>query len=66
RVVIQMRAEGSRSPLMRFVSSMSTEVDFVTSVQIGLFWKSRGSRHSSRPSKMKTTWNRSYLRIPLV
>ncbi|KAK6291565.1 hypothetical protein J4Q44_G00383310 [Coregonus suidteri] len=55
RVVIQRRAEGSRFPLMRFVSRTSTEVDSVTSQHILFFLKSRGSRHSSRPSKMNRT-----------
>uniref|UniRef100_A0A0E9VZB0 Uncharacterized protein n=1 Tax=Anguilla anguilla TaxID=7936 RepID=A0A0E9VZB0_ANGAN len=50
-----MRAEGSRFPLMRLVSSTFTDEDSVISQQISLLWKSRGSRHSSRPSKINTT-----------
>uniref|UniRef100_A0A0E9RSD9 Uncharacterized protein n=1 Tax=Anguilla anguilla TaxID=7936 RepID=A0A0E9RSD9_ANGAN len=38
---------------MRLVSSTSTDDDSVTSQQSSLLWKSRGSRHSSRPSKDK-------------
>uniref|UniRef100_A0A0E9TGP5 Uncharacterized protein n=1 Tax=Anguilla anguilla TaxID=7936 RepID=A0A0E9TGP5_ANGAN len=40
---------------MRLVSSTSNDDDSVISQQIVLLWKSKGSRHSSRPSKMNTT-----------
>ncbi len=53
--VIQMRAEGSRFPTIRFISSTSTEADSLTSHNLTLLWKSRDRRHSSRPSKTKTT-----------
>uniref|UniRef100_A0A0E9U5V5 Uncharacterized protein n=1 Tax=Anguilla anguilla TaxID=7936 RepID=A0A0E9U5V5_ANGAN len=39
---------------MRLASSASTDDDSVISQQISLLWKFRGSRHSSRPSKMNT------------
>uniref|UniRef100_A0A0E9TIY7 Uncharacterized protein n=1 Tax=Anguilla anguilla TaxID=7936 RepID=A0A0E9TIY7_ANGAN len=39
---------------MRLASSTSTDDDSVISQQISVLWKSRGSRHSSRPSKMNT------------
>src|SRR4029434_1184912 len=55
RLVIQRRAEGSKFPLMRFVSRTSTDAGSVTSQHLGLESKSRGSRHSSRPSKMNMT-----------
>ncbi len=53
--VIQMRAEGSRFPTMRFISSTSTEADSLTSHNLTSLWKSRDRRHSSRPSKMNNT-----------
>uniref|UniRef100_A0A0E9SRW3 Uncharacterized protein n=1 Tax=Anguilla anguilla TaxID=7936 RepID=A0A0E9SRW3_ANGAN len=37
---------------MRLVSSTCTDDDSVISQQISLLWKSKGSRHSSRPSKI--------------
>ena len=50
--VIQTRAEGSRFPRMRFVSSTLTDDLCVTSDTSSLWLKSRGSLLSSRPSKM--------------
>ncbi|KAG5269569.1 hypothetical protein AALO_G00203500 [Alosa alosa] len=40
---------------MRFVSSTSTDTGSVISEHFWLDWKSRGIRHSSRPSKMNMT-----------
>uniref|UniRef100_A0A0E9R869 Uncharacterized protein n=1 Tax=Anguilla anguilla TaxID=7936 RepID=A0A0E9R869_ANGAN len=40
---------------MRLVSSTSTDVDPVISQHFLLLWKFRGSRHSSRPSKINKT-----------
>ena len=50
--VIHTRAEGSRFPWMRFVSSTLTDDLCVTSDTSSLWLKSRGSLLSSRPSKM--------------
>uniref|UniRef100_A0A0E9RRU3 Uncharacterized protein n=1 Tax=Anguilla anguilla TaxID=7936 RepID=A0A0E9RRU3_ANGAN len=40
---------------MRLVSSTSTDDNSVTSQQPSLLWKFRGSRHSSKPSKINKT-----------
>ncbi|KAI2646617.1 Protein POLLEN DEFECTIVE IN GUIDANCE 1 [Labeo rohita] len=53
--VIQMRAEGSRFPTMRFISNTSTEADSDILHSFTLLLKSRDRRHSSRPSKINNT-----------
>ncbi|XDV23294.1 hypothetical protein PO909_027924 [Leuciscus waleckii] len=60
-VVIQMRAEGTRFPLMRFVRRTSREAGDDTSRHVSLPSKFRGRRHSSNPSRMNRTLNLSFL-----
>ncbi len=50
-----MRAEGSRFPTIRFISSTSTEADSDILHSFTLLLKFRDRRHSSRPSKMNNT-----------
>ena len=61
---IQRRAEGSSLPRMRFVQQHFHWSRLCDVSRISLLWKSRWSRHSSRPSKMNTTWSFSNLQIP--